>query len=283
MKNIIYPTIKENVMDLLKLAGVDVSDWVNFEGKNPATNPKYCYDWSFVEPGKVVVLNLWYEDIIEEDDTLYLKDNFKEHAKYFSNTFKKPIWAGRALKMDKAVQTALKDNLIVRAIICRGETRRRKVSEPEASKVEGRILDPVPWSISNYNANTGDCTITRGVKKIKTYDQFDLIFPSESSKHNKKKVSANVYNRSPIVRNKVLSRANYCCEYCGEIGFLTKDEGHFLETHHIISLSENGNDDELNVIALCPNHHRIAHYGKDKLLIQDELKKKIKEMYRKRK
>ncbi|MEZ4748446.1 MAG: HNH endonuclease signature motif containing protein, partial [Calditrichia bacterium] len=91
--------------------------------------------------------------------------------------------------------------------------------------------------------------------------------------------TTNVYNRSSIVRKNVLSRANNCCEYCGEIGFLTTDGMHYLETHHIIPLSEDGSDDELNVIALCPNHHRIAHYGKDKLSIQKSLTKKIIEIY----
>ena len=40
-------------MDLVKLAGVDVSDWANFKGKHASTNPKYCYEWSFIEPGKL--------------------------------------------------------------------------------------------------------------------------------------------------------------------------------------------------------------------------------------
>jgi hypothetical protein len=31
-------------------------------------NPKYCYDWSFVELGKVVVLNLWHHSMKEGPD-----------------------------------------------------------------------------------------------------------------------------------------------------------------------------------------------------------------------
>ncbi len=73
MKNILYPTSKEQVMNLVKLAGVDVNDWSNFKGKYPASNPKYCYEWSFIEPGKVVILNLWYDNIIEEGEKLYIK------------------------------------------------------------------------------------------------------------------------------------------------------------------------------------------------------------------
>jgi len=55
----IRPKDQHRVMDLVKAAGVDVSDWGNFKGgeKKAACNPKFCYEWSFVEPQKVVVLN----------------------------------------------------------------------------------------------------------------------------------------------------------------------------------------------------------------------------------
>ena len=35
-----------------------------------------------------------------------------------------------------------------------------------------------------------------------------------------------------------------------------------MESHHIIALANEGADRMTNVIALCPNHHREAHYGK---------------------
>jgi len=46
----------------------------------------------------------------------------------------------------------------------------------------------------------------------------------------------------------------------------------YLETHHIISLSENGSDEVGNVVALCPNHHREAHYGEASKYIQEKLR-----------
>lgn len=36
---------------------------------------------------------------------------------------------------------------------------------------------------------------------------------------------------------------------------------HYLEAHHVIALCDQGKDTEENVIALCPEHHRQAHYG----------------------
>ena len=68
---------------------------------------------------------MWYEGIVEEGEKLYLKDNFREDASYYTNIIKKPLWAKRALKMDEAIQTALKDKLVVRAIICSGQKKKK--------------------------------------------------------------------------------------------------------------------------------------------------------------
>lgn len=49
----------------------------------------------------------------------------------------------------------------------------------------------------------------------------------------------------------------------------------FLETHHIIPLSKGGADTIYNVAAICPNHHREAHYGQNADVIRDKLLKRI--------
>lgn len=72
-----------------------------------------------------------------------------------------------------------------------------------------------------------------------------------------------VFKRDQQVRKYALKRAKGKCEYCGETGFELKGGEHYLETHHIISLASHGSDTIDNVIALCPNHHRQAHFGKN--------------------
>jgi 5-methylcytosine-specific restriction protein A len=37
-----------------------------------------------------------------------------------------------------------------------------------------------------------------------------------------------------------------------------------VEVHHIIHLAENGEDCLENTVALCPTHHRLLHYGKER-------------------
>ena len=73
-----------------------------------------------------------------------------------------------------------------------------------------------------------------------------------------------VHNRNEYVKVFVLRRAKGYCEKCGKFApFLKDDEATpFLEVHHIMPLSEGGKDIVKNAIALCPNCHRHAHYGK---------------------
>ena len=47
-------------------------------------------------------------------------------------------------------------------------------------------------------------------------------------------------------------------------GFRMDSGAVFLETHHVIPLSEGGPDEIWNVVAICPNDHRRAHFGADR-------------------
>jgi hypothetical protein len=61
------------------------------------------------------------------------------------------------------------------------------------------------------------------------------------------------------------------CELCGEPGFLTAAGSIYLETHHVVPLSLDGPDHESNVVALCPNDHRRAHFGSDRDVLTAQL------------
>lgn len=71
------------------------------------------------------------------------------------------------------------------------------------------------------------------------------------------------YIRNPIIALYAKTRANGVCELCGESAPFSVDEKPFLESHHIIPLSEGGKDSIDNVAALCPNCHRKVHYLKN--------------------
>lgn len=81
--------------------------------------------------------------------------------------------------------------------------------------------------------------------------------------------------RNNAVRHHVITRANGRCEYCGELGFIRDDDSRFIEAHHIIHLANQGPDTLENVIGLCPNHHRQAHFGMNRESLEAELKAKL--------
>ncbi|WP_295890941.1 HNH endonuclease signature motif containing protein [uncultured Vibrio sp.] len=71
------------------------------------------------------------------------------------------------------------------------------------------------------------------------------------------------YHRNQSVIADALERSNGICEECGKIAPFNRksDNTKYLEVHHVIPLSENGDDTIDNVLALCPNCHREKHYG----------------------
>jgi hypothetical protein len=79
------------------------------------------------------------------------------------------------------------------------------------------------------------------------------------------------YARDLKVRAAVLGRANGKCEFCGKLGFLKTDGTRYLESHHVIALAADGADRLTNVIALCPDDHREAHFGARSKEIEREM------------
>ena len=69
--------------------------------------------------------------------------------------------------------------------------------------------------------------------------------------------------RNPDVAAEVLARADGVCECCGQPApFMRASDGTpYLEVHHTIRLADGGEDTVDNAEALCPNCHRMKHYG----------------------
>lgn len=84
------------------------------------------------------------------------------------------------------------------------------------------------------------------------------------------------YSRDPRVREAVLGRAKGRCEFCGILGFMKRDGTRYLESHHVIALAGDGEDRVTNVIALCPNDHREAHFGERREEIEAQMILKLR-------
>jgi 5-methylcytosine-specific restriction enzyme A len=78
------------------------------------------------------------------------------------------------------------------------------------------------------------------------------------------RVYSYTYRRNEDIVAEALFRANGVCEKCAKPApFLRASDGTpFLEVHHIVPLSNDGEDRLENVLALCPNCHREEHHGK---------------------
>jgi 5-methylcytosine-specific restriction protein A len=269
------PKKRHRIMDLVEEAGVDVRDWANIKRgtKWAAANPKYCYEWAFIQAGKLVVLNLWF-DLMRNDDSAntFQSVNYREFANQ-QRHLDRVVVAERADRMDRVIREAFLNNLPVRVVVCDGY-RRASEDPTKVSRVSKRLLDPVAWSVTSYDTTTGAAVLTRGLDHDYFVDQFSLP-NSASSPVERYTVSGEVFKRSPEVRKQVLTRANGRCESCDQPGFKMSDGRVYLETHHIIPLCEGGQDSDLNVAALCPNHHREAHHGAKKSEIRESLRVKL--------
>jgi RNA polymerase sigma factor (sigma-70 family) len=91
----------------------------------------------------------------------------------------------------------------------------------------------------------------REVKTRPVYLQLDM--PTEQ-------VPSSTYTRNPYVSELAKRRAKGYCQLCKKPApFNDKDGNPFLETHHVVWLSQGGEDTIENTVALCPNCHRKMH------------------------
>jgi 5-methylcytosine-specific restriction protein A len=202
--------------------------------------------------------------------------------------------ARRARAFDVALQRAFHKSVPVQLIINEGDRRPLEELGKSKSTVKLRKLDTEPWFVHSYKdglpllvralpgpdlegATPSLVEATAPASTVVTepaapaaqhpqlanqspvlVDQFSAMLPATT--HD---ATVTLRDRSPAVRDHVLRRAAGHCEWCGRAGFVTASGAIYLETHHITPLAKDGPDHSSNVIALCPEDHRRAHYAKD--------------------
>lgn len=209
--------------------------------------------------------------------------------------------ARRARAIDVAFATAYEAGRAVRVIVNEGQRRPDDSLGRESSKVEMRMLDPVGWRVERYDSASGGLRLVRestaGAAAAPGNGHTNTFPPEPSAletpmppmapaapspvfvdqytigtdQARRKEPSGQVYERSRLVRDAALARAAGVCQLCGQPGFQTAAGTVFLETHHVVPLAEGGSDRLDNVVAICPNDHREAHYGRDAGRIRERL------------
>jgi len=150
----IQPTERPRVIDLVREAGVDVSDWSNFKGgeAKASTNPKYCYAWAFGEKGPAVALTLWFKDIKGDTELKGGAVNRRLDLSPKPDDAKRThAQLKRRNKLEDTIKAAHKDNLTIRVIVVDGKMRDESAKKPKASEVKYRLLDPIHWGITTYD------------------------------------------------------------------------------------------------------------------------------------
>ncbi|MDR3388913.1 MAG: HNH endonuclease signature motif containing protein [Rudaea sp.] len=179
------PKTTSTVRDLVRAAGVDVSQW------GRADNPKYCYEWAFLQPGKVLVLNLWYDELEARDGSITESRNLRFIESTFTGA-RKSARRRRMQSMESAIESAAENELPVRVILCDGKRRDTSDANSKASKVVKRMLDPARWKIERYDRSSGDYTVVRDADPA----NFANDAPSADSSHRKVQfIEGAIYSR----------------------------------------------------------------------------------------
>jgi len=100
----------------------------------------------------------------------------------------------------------------------------------------------------------------RKASRASDEEVFQKALINESRIVSQRKISSTVYLRDSYVSEYAKRRANGKCQLCGEDApFQNQDGKPYLETHHIVWVSQGGSDTMDNTVALCPNCHRKMH------------------------
>lgn len=103
--------------------------------------------------------------------------------------------------------------------------------------------------------------------------------PNGNARPERIAATSSGYKRDKAVVAWVLNFSKGKCERCGQDAPFRGSHGMpFLEVHHVVFLSEDGRDTPDNVVALCPNCHREAHFGPEPDEFRQELQSSVQRL-----
>ena len=270
-----------NIIEAVSAADLDVTQWsFNKNGSvskgGPARNPAYNFQWAFSDLDGRYAACIWHNSPKVEGAVIAYEDNLRahyleldriamDHRRTASERSRARSQATSARKADSLLQTAYRAKAPVRVVILEPASAKSELLGRDRSIVKFRRVDPVSWYFHSYDLTSGHLRLVRGVRppdaplvsegEPATIDQFEAK-DVERANHQ-----AGRFLRRAEVRSAVLVRTKGHCELCGKPGFLTAGGSRYLETHHVVPLAESGPDEIWNVVGICPDQHKRAHYG----------------------
>jgi 5-methylcytosine-specific restriction protein A len=270
----------------------------------PNSNAAYCFNWSFGGGYEPSVASLWHESFEIRDGAIVMEGSMRRAAERLEKIAQTPgesreikrrarSQATRARRLGELLEAAYQDGRPVRVIVNEGHRRAEEDLGRKASIVKARMLDPVSWHVASFDTTTGQLLLRRddeaasavpaavqAAQDLPAAPEFiDQFLIGTMGPAAKVVTTTEAYVRDPLVRAAALLRAEGSCELCGDAGFKTAGGRIYLETHHVVPLSEDGPDHESNVVALCANDHRRAHHGEDAAAIREKLLSMLAQWY----
>jgi 5-methylcytosine-specific restriction enzyme A len=242
---------------------------------------KSAYSWCSVNRDqKLALFTIWDDEIDYENNTYQFWDEKTDEPRLVNSD-------GRKTKNPKEFKETLIEclngNYQIYGIDCTAKDTKKSPRtrksyrndwlrvirlEKTSTGIVGRFQDPVSASYLVNGGSGANPLIISGIDDLDS-----LIIGNETPERTA--YSGTFIVRDGQVREAVRKRAKGRCEYCGELGFKMQNGDNYIEAHHIINLAKQGPDTLDNVIALCPNHHRQAHFGDDRVEIEAEFKIKL--------
>ncbi|MFY0730147.1 HNH endonuclease [Pseudomonas sp. NFX15] len=305
------PASKSMIIDCVRSAGIDVSAWSlrKTDGRPvalPQSNGGYCYEWSYRSADRSTLLVcVWWERLhVDSQGRVCFSENLKAYADTLIQQLEKdPKNRNRTIKdsrihraqhFSSTIALAYMSSTPVRVVIVSGPVREEEDEGKERDRATGRQLDDMQWFVESFDDYTGafvlvrsnrnplsNVTETTGVEEATSQIEIDVVRDTAVVDQfaTNERPDTYTYNgvqryRDPRVRRRVLERSEGVCELTKVPGFLMANGGVYLETHHIIPLSEGGPDTVENVIALTADAHRQTHFAVDR----DELRTRCLEI-----
>lgn len=163
----------------------------------------------------------------------------------------------------------------------------------KVKKISGENPVNAIWKLSDkarqfevYYAEVDDTKYINEIEESLNQEFNNKQLPIESPKlfdpadYNLKNTNISIRRNKTFAINAIVN-ANFQCEIDSHhYSFISKRTGkQYVEAHHIIPLSKqkyfyNTLDLEANIVSLCPNCHKVIHYGSDR-----EKKELLKKLY----
>ena len=172
--DMLRPSGKRTVMELVEEAGIDVNDWRYVDGRpypTPASNPNYCYDWSFGSPQQGYVLCVWHRSLGERKGRVVYECDSGTHTRRLreelarsglTETQRRSVL--KRVRRSEAFEAAVKDSFYsgrpLKLILNLGNIQEAEEIADAKASVSERELDGEQWFVHSWS--DGDGLIVRG-------------------------------------------------------------------------------------------------------------------------